>query len=75
MSWGKFLKMHWAVLAAPDFFAVEVDTWHGLVTFYGFVVMELSTRRVHLAGASPNHNEAFIKDTIKVYSVPSPQAH
>jgi putative transposase len=43
MSWSKFLKMHWEVLAATDFFTVEVATWHGLVTFYGFVVMELST--------------------------------
>jgi putative transposase len=60
MSWSKFLKMHWDVLAATDFFTVEVATWHGLVTFYGFVVMELSTRRVHLAGVSPHPNEAFM---------------
>jgi putative transposase len=60
MSWSKFLKMHWEVLAATDFFTVEVATWHGLVTFYGFVVMELSTRRVHLAGVSPHPNEAFM---------------
>jgi homeodomain-containing protein len=60
MSWSQFLKMHWAVLAATDFFTVEVATWHGLVTYYVFVVMELSTRRVHLAGISPNSNEAFM---------------
>jgi putative transposase len=60
MSWSQFLKMHWEVLAATDFLTVEVATWHGLVTFYGFVAMELSTRRVHLAGMSPNPNEAFM---------------
>jgi hypothetical protein len=33
MSWGQFLKMHWEVLAATDFFTVEVATWYGLVTY------------------------------------------
>ena len=31
--WSQFLKMHWEVLAATDFFTVEVATWHGLVTY------------------------------------------
>jgi hypothetical protein len=43
MSWQQFLKIHWDVLAATDFFTVEVATWHGLVTYYVVVVMELST--------------------------------
>jgi homeodomain-containing protein len=33
MSWAQFLKLHWGVLAATDFFTVEVATWHGLVTY------------------------------------------
>ena len=33
MSWAQFLKLHWEVLAATDFFTVEVATWHGLVTY------------------------------------------
>jgi putative transposase len=33
MSWSQFLTMHWEVLAATDFFTVEVATWHGLVTY------------------------------------------
>src|SRR5215475_4455022 len=40
MSWAQFLKMHWEVLAATDFFMVEVATWHGLVTYDVLVVME-----------------------------------
>jgi hypothetical protein len=28
-SWSQFLKMHWEVLAATNFFTVEVATWHG----------------------------------------------
>jgi hypothetical protein len=34
MGWAQFLKLHWEVLAATDFFTVEVATWHGLVTYY-----------------------------------------
>jgi hypothetical protein len=52
MSWGEFLKMHWEVLAATDFFTVEVATWHGVVTYYVLIVMELATRRVQVAGIS-----------------------
>ena len=32
MSWAQFLRLHGEVPAATDFFAVEVATWHGLVT-------------------------------------------
>jgi transposase InsO family protein len=60
MSWSQFLKMYWEMLAATDFFSVEVATWHGLVTYYVLVVMELSTRRVEIAGITPHPNEAFM---------------
>ena len=50
MSWSVFLKAHWKVLAASDFFAVEVWSWSGLVTYYVLFVMELATRRVCIAG-------------------------
>jgi putative transposase len=61
MSWSQFLKLHWEVLAAGDFFTVEVATWHGLVTYYVLVVMELSTRRVEIAGITPHPNSAFMQ--------------
>jgi putative transposase len=61
MSWSQFLKMHWEVLAATDFFTVEVATWHGLVTYYVLVVMELSTRQVHIAGITPHPTAAFMQ--------------
>jgi len=60
MSWQQFLKMHREVLAATDFFTVEVATWHGLVTYDVLVVMELSTRRVHLVGITPHPTDAFM---------------
>ena len=46
MSWDEFLKMHWDVLTATDFFTVEVATLRGLVTFYVLFVIDIATRRV-----------------------------
>ena len=31
-TWGTFLKTHWELLAATDFFTIEVWTPRGLVT-------------------------------------------
>ena len=61
MSWSQFLKMHWEVLTATDFFTVEVATWHGLVTYYVLVVMELSTRQVKIAGVTPHLTAVFMQ--------------
>ncbi len=48
--WSTFLRSHWEGIAAADFFTVEVLSLVGLVRYHVFFVMELSTRRVHLAG-------------------------
>jgi hypothetical protein len=61
MGWAQFLKLHWEVLAATDFFTVEVATWHGLVTYYVLVVMELATRRVSVAGITLHPTAAFMQ--------------
>jgi transposase InsO family protein len=58
--WRTFLKAHWETLAAADFFTVEVARPFGLVTYYVFFVMELSTRRVQIAGVTPNPDERFM---------------
>ena len=51
-SWQQFLQAHWEVLAAADFFTVEVWTRTGLVRVVVLFVVELSTRRVEIAGIS-----------------------
>jgi putative transposase len=61
MGWAQCLKLHWDVLAATDFFTVEVATWHGLVTYDVLVVMELATRRVQVAGITPHPTAAFMQ--------------
>jgi len=54
------LKAHWDVMAATDFFTVEVWTARGLVTYYVLFVMRLKTRRVHIAGVTKAPNGAYM---------------
>jgi transposase InsO family protein len=70
MSWAQFLKLHWEVLAATDFFTVEVATWHGLVTYYVLFVMELATRRVQIAGITPHPTAAFMQQCARQLTDP-----
>ena len=70
MSWSQFFKLHWEVLAATDFFTVEVATWHGLVTYYVLVVMELATRRVQIAGITPHPTAAFMQQCARQLTDP-----
>jgi transposase InsO family protein len=70
MSWTQFLKLHWEVLAATDFFTVEVATWHGLVTYYVLFVMELATRRVQMAGITPHPTAAFMQQCARQLTDP-----
>jgi putative transposase len=60
-TWATFLKAHWDVLAAIDFTTIEVWTRSGLVTFYLLFVMELKTRRVHLAGCTPQPSDRWMQ--------------
>jgi transposase InsO family protein len=69
-SWAQFLTMHWEVLAATDFFTVEVATWHGLVTYYVLVVMELATRRVQIASVTPHPTAAFMQQCARQLTDP-----
>ncbi len=59
-TWKQFLNSHWDVLAAGDFFTVEVWGLRGLVTFYVFFVIELATRRIEIAGITPGPSEAWM---------------
>jgi transposase InsO family protein len=64
-TWKTFVKAHWETFAAADFFTVEVWTLGGLVTFYVLFVIELSTRKVHLAGITHTPNKSFMKQVAK----------
>jgi transposase InsO family protein len=64
-AWKTFLKAHWDVIAATDFFTVEVWTRRGLVTYFVLFVMRLKTRCVHIAGVTPTPNEAFMLQMVR----------
>ena len=60
MSWKQFLEAPWEVLCATDFFTVEVWTPTGLVRVVVLFVIEVSTRRVEIAGISTQPNGAWM---------------
>ena len=59
-TWSTFIKAHWELLAATDFFTVEVWTMRGLVTYYVLFTIHLATRRVCVAGITTSPNGAFM---------------
>jgi hypothetical protein len=59
-TWHEFLKAHWDVLAAADFFTVEVWTASGLTRYAILLVIKLATRRVEIAGIAPEPDSAWV---------------
>jgi transposase InsO family protein len=53
-TWKDFLKSHWESLAAADFFTVETWGLKGLTRYLVFFVIDVSTRRVEIAGIHAN---------------------
>src|SRR5713101_875761 len=49
-TWKEFLSRHWELIVAADFFTVEVWTRRGLQRFVVLFFIELSTRKVEIAG-------------------------
>ncbi|GJM22514.1 MAG: hypothetical protein DHS20C15_24290 [Planctomycetota bacterium] len=64
-SWRTFLKAHWGQIAATDFFTTEVWTPRGLVTIYTLFVIDLKTRRVHIAGSTSYSDGAFMNQVAR----------
>ncbi|MGH2659029.1 MAG: integrase core domain-containing protein [Actinomycetota bacterium] len=56
-SWSQFLRGQGAGILASDFFTVQT-VW--LKTLYVLIFIELSTRRVHLAGVSAHPDSAWV---------------
>src|SRR6202453_1126309 len=59
-TWREFLKTHWQVLAATDFFTVEVWTGRGLVRYHVLFVIQLATRAVEIADVVPEPTESWM---------------
>jgi putative transposase len=52
-TWKEFLTRHWELIVATDFFTVEVWTRRGLKRFIILFFIDLSTRKVEIAGIAP----------------------
>ena len=49
-TWKEFLEQHWDLIVAADFFTIEAWTRRGLQRFMVLFFIELSTRKVEIAG-------------------------
>ena len=59
-TWQEFLNVHWDVLAAADFFTVEVWTAAGLTRYAVLFVIDLATRHVEIAGIGSEPDSAWV---------------
>jgi hypothetical protein len=64
-SWQTFLRAHWGLNAAADFFTTEVWTWRGLATFYTVFVIDFASRRVPILGTTPHPEAAFMRQIVR----------
>jgi hypothetical protein len=64
-SWNTFLKAHSGAIAAMDFFSVEVVTPVGLVRYLVPFVIELESRRVHIAGITREASGSWMKQVAR----------
>jgi transposase InsO family protein len=61
MSWATFVRSHAHLIAAADFFTPEVWTVRGLVRRFTLFVIDIATRRVHIAGTTTNPTSAWME--------------
>ena len=60
-SWREFIRSHLEVLAAVDFFTVEVWTASGLVTFYVLSCMRIASRQICIAGITTSPDRGWME--------------
>ncbi len=60
-TWKDFIRSHWSVLAACDFFSVELLIKRKLVRCMVLFAMDLSTRRVEILGARSQPNGSWME--------------
>ncbi len=61
MSWRTFVRSHAHLITAADFFTTEVRTAQGLVRHFTLFVIDVATRRVHIAGTTTNPTSAWME--------------
>jgi hypothetical protein len=66
MTWREFLRTHRRSMLAVDFFTVET-IW--LQRLYVLFFIELGSRRVHVAGCTPNPSAPWVEDAVLLEQV------
>src|SRR5262249_48959427 len=61
IRWKDFIRVHLAVLAATDFFTVEVLTLRGLMTYYVLFFIHLESRTVYVAGITRHPDQEWME--------------
>jgi putative transposase len=65
-TWHEFIRSHWDVLAACDFFTIELLVGSRLVRCTLFFVMELSTRKVFFAPVKLQPDGKYIRQVVRI---------
>jgi len=60
-SWKTFLASHMGAIAGADFFTVETLSAFWLIRHYVFFVIDIGTRRVHIAGITSQPCRAWMQ--------------
>jgi hypothetical protein len=69
MDWIEFLNAHKPDRLAADFFTEEVWTLGGLVTCYILFFINISTKKVYIAGCTPHPFAAWVAQQAKNFSM------
>jgi transposase InsO family protein len=64
-NWKEFLSRHWGQMVAADFFTVEVWTRRGLQRFLVLFFIDLSTRKVEIAGVAQAANGSWMSQVAR----------
>ena len=64
--WNEFIQSHWHVLAACDFFTIELMTPFGLIRCTVFFVIELATRKVWFAPIKLQPDGDYMKQVARL---------
>jgi putative transposase len=67
-TWKEFIKSHWEVLTACDFFSVELLAKGKLIRYMVLFAIELSTRKVEILGIHPQPNGPWMEQVARNFS-------
>ncbi len=64
-TWSDFVRSHLQIIAATDFFTVELLTFRGLVRYSVMFFIDLGSRRVHIAGIGQDPDGAWTQRALQ----------